>query len=200
MERWTKSPFPCWVCLISVSVLPNTEKRYAVIIWKSSTAGCIAVLPTGWFDRWYLPLRKLLALDMLEYLVYFSHVCFCCILPSLLAFYAWTWYFYPFLCSIFFRLSFFCLHLSSSLVREVFFVLFTRLKDDLQPLYQLVLQDVSVSKVPIWRKACKVNSRTLVQNPSVVVAAWCLCFWLMLLLIKVPVAIWVTIWTALGWL
>lgn len=103
-------------------------------------------------------------------------VCFCCTLPGLLTFYAWTWYFFPSLYSIFSLLLFSCLHPSSSLVIEFFFPLFSRLKDDLQPLYQLVLQNVLVSTAPIWPKACKTNSRGLVQNPSAIVAAWCLCF------------------------
>lgn len=118
--KMSRLTFPLLRQGISVSVLPNTEKTYAVMIWKSSTAGSMALLPTGWFDGRCLPFRKLLACDMLEYLVYFSNACFCYTLPGLLTFYAWTWYFYPSLYSIFSLLSFSCLHPSSSLVREFF--------------------------------------------------------------------------------
>lgn len=45
--KMSRVTFPLLRQWISVSVLPNTEKRHAVIIWKSSTAGSMALLPTG---------------------------------------------------------------------------------------------------------------------------------------------------------
>lgn len=125
MQRWAKSPFPYWggqLTCVCYQML-----RHALIIWKWSTASFLDLLLTSWFHGWCLALRKLFAWYTLMFMVYFSHMCFCYTVPGLLTLYSWTWHFCP---SMYFFSSFFYPHPCSSLVKEVFFLLLSRLNND----------------------------------------------------------------------